>query len=122
MSTGKLIKFLRLRKGLTQAELSEILGVTKNSIQKYESDDVPNIKTETLRKICLYFGIAAEFLVFPEEFEKYDIEVLLPRQKELKAHIRHVSFLNDKGIQKVFDYAKDLHDSGNYVRSQHKST
>lgn len=118
MSTGKLIKFLRQKNGLTQSELSEILGVTKNSIQKYESDAVPNIKVETIRKICFHFGIAAEFLIFPEEFCKYDMDILLSRQKELRAHVQCITYLNDEGIQKVLDYARDLVESGNYKKSQ----
>lgn len=114
MTTGKIIKFLRQRKGLTQSELSEILGVTKNSIQKYESDDVPNIKTETIRKICAYFEINAEYLIFPERFTGHDLNVLLLWDRELRSHIQYITYLNDEGIQKVLDYARDLVECGNY--------
>lgn len=121
MSAGKIIKFLRQKRGLTQEELSEILGVTKNSIQKYESNQVPNIKVETLRKLCGEFGVPPRAFIFPEEFFGKDINRVIRIEAKLRYHIEnHLIHLNDAGLQKLSDYIKDLHDSGNYRKSQDK--
>ena len=115
MSVGKIIKFLRQKNGLTQNELSHILGVTKNSIQKYESNDVPNIKLETLKKLCNEFDIPARAFIFPEEFREYNIEKMIKIEKAMQKHIeKYLIHLNEEGVKKVLEYSKDLHDSGNY--------
>ncbi|WP_422294850.1 helix-turn-helix domain-containing protein [Candidatus Binatus sp.] len=38
--TGKQIQTIRLRLGLTQAELAEKLGVTRNSVVRWESESI----------------------------------------------------------------------------------
>lgn len=115
MSVGKIIKFLRQRNDLTQSELSEILGVTKNSIQKYESNDVPNIKIETLRKLCAKFDMPPRAFIFPEEFRQYDLDKLTKIEKVMQTCIeKYLIHLNEEGVRKVLEYTKDLHDSGNY--------
>lgn len=52
---GKNIKELRKSKGLTQADLAELLGVNKSAVQRYESGVIVNLKTETIRKLCDIF-------------------------------------------------------------------
>lgn len=115
MSVGKIIKFLRQKNGLTQRELSEILGVTKNSIQKYESNDVPNIKIETLRKLCDEFDIPARAFIFPEQFRGHDLDKMSRLERKMQIYIeRYLIHLNEEGIKKVLEYTKDLYDSRNY--------
>ena len=117
MSAGEVIKFLRRKNNLTQNELSEILGVTKNSIQKYESNDVPNIKIETLRKLCAKFDMPPRAFIFPEEFRGYDLEKMTKIEKTMQIYIeRYLIHLNDEGVKKVFEYTQDLYDSGNYQK------
>lgn len=115
MSVGKIIKFLRQKNGLTQNELSEILGITKNSIQKYESNDVPNIKMETLRKLCEEFDMPARAFIFPEQFRDYDLDKMSRLERIMQKYIeKYLIHLNEEGIKKVLEYSKDLHDSENY--------
>lgn len=62
MNFGEILKSLREKKGLTQKQMSEILGVSKSNISKYEASTVePNI--ETLRKYASYFGVSADYLL-----------------------------------------------------------
>lgn len=100
MSTGKIIKTLRCKHGLTQDELATILDVKKSSIQKYEANDVPNLKVNTIRWLSDHFNVSANAFIFPERYRKIDILI------ECK--------INDEGRKKVFEYAKDLKDSKNY--------
>lgn len=62
MNFGEILKSLREKKGLTQKQMSEILGVSKSNISKYEASTVePNI--ETLRKYASYFGVSVDCLL-----------------------------------------------------------
>lgn len=117
MSVGKIIKFLRQKNGLTQNELSEILGVTKNSIQKYESNDVPNIKIETLRKLCDEFDMPARAFIFPEQYREYDLNKMTRLERLMQKYTeKYLINLNEEGIEKILEYSRDLHDSGNYQK------
>lgn len=117
MSVGKILKFLRSEHGLTQEELANILEVKKSSIQKYEANDVPNLKIGTIRKLSKTFGISASAFIFPEKFRDIDLKAALKAHKDLQKH-RDILLcdLNEAGRNKVFEYAKDLVDSGNYKR------
>lgn len=56
------IKYLREKKGLTQAELGQILSVQKSAISKYELGKVsPNI--EVLRKLSNLFHVSIDDLL-----------------------------------------------------------
>lgn len=52
MDAGKVIKDARLRKGMTQEELGERVGVQKSAIAKYENGRVINIKRSVLQKLA----------------------------------------------------------------------
>ena len=117
MSAGKIIKFLRVQNGLTQEELAQILNVKKSSVQKYEANDVPNLKIDTIRQLSTHFGVTANAFIFPERYRDIDLTILLKLDKDLKTHHdRLLCNLNEKGRNKVFEYTKDLVDSGNYAR------
>lgn len=68
MHIGDKIKSARLKKGLTQEALGELLGVQKSAIAKYESGRVVNIKRSTLKKISDVLDIRpAELITGIEE-------------------------------------------------------
>lgn len=116
MSVGKIIKFLRYEHGLTQEELAKILEVKKSSIQKYESNDVPNLKIGTIRKLS-EFGITAEAFIFPERYRYLNLKEVVNYNDKYQEHYTLLLYaLNDKGKEKVFEYARDLVDSGNYKK------
>ena len=94
-----------------QGELAEILNVKKSSIQKYEANDVPNLKIDTIRKLSNHFGISANAFIFPEDYRDIDLTLLINFNKDMKNHHDLIFCkLNDKGRKKVFEYTKDLVD------------
>ena len=117
MSVGKIIKFLRKENQLTQDELAEILDISKNSIQKYEANEVPNLKIGTIRMLSNKFGISPTVFIFPENYRDIDLSIMIQVEKQLSEHNKIlISNLNETGRNKVFEYAKDLVDSKNYTR------
>lgn len=66
MNAGRIIKKLRQEKGMTQQELADALSISKASVQKYEQGDVLNLKTEMLRKLCIFMNVSPWVFIFPE--------------------------------------------------------
>lgn len=64
MDIGSKIREARIAKGMTQAELGDILGVQKSAIAKYENGRIVNIKRSTLKKISDVLGIRPSELIF----------------------------------------------------------
>ena len=117
METGEVIKKLRNEKKFTQSELGIMLGVNTSSIQKYESGATKNIKLETIRELCHIFDVPPVVFVLPETldegFQAY-------HERMFREHLKIILKLNDKGIQKIFDYIDDIRTIPTYT-SQDKS-
>ncbi len=60
---GERIKQLRIKKGITQEELGNVIGVQKSAIRKYESGLVQNIKRSSIKKMADYFGVSPSYLL-----------------------------------------------------------
>ena len=84
MTTGEKIKYLRVKKNMSQEELGKALGVQKSAIHKYESGLVVNLKRSTIAKLAEVLGTTPAYLMGWEEdpdqipYEKYG---LLPIEK-----------------------------------------
>jgi transcriptional regulator with XRE-family HTH domain len=78
MNIGEKIRVARIKKGMTQEELGNALGVQKSAIAKYEKGRVVNIKRSTLKKLSDILGIPPSELIFEayieEEQKKNDIQ------------------------------------------------
>lgn len=119
MDTGKVIKKLRQEEGLTQDDLSKILEVNKSSIQKYESGAVNNLKMDTIRTLCELFKVPPWVFIFPEHLVDCEHLLKFKHKGDVTQQAEFVSVLNEKGLTKLVEYARDLIDSGNYrIESQ----
>lgn len=118
MNAGKVIKKLRQDDNLTQNELSKLLGVNKSSIQKYESGAVSNLKMDTIRNLCEIFKVPPWVFIFPEHLESYNDLPKFKYKNDINDNIGIVKMLNEEGIKKLIEYARDLVDSGNYSNKE----
>ena len=65
MTLGQKITNLRKARSMTQEELSEAIGVTRQTISKWELDtSTPDL--DYLCKLCDLFGVTADYLIRPE--------------------------------------------------------
>ena len=65
-ATGKRIRELREKKGMTQDALAEILSVGTNGIGCYERGEYgPSRKS--IHTMCKYFGVSADYLLHGEK-------------------------------------------------------
>lgn len=77
---------LRTGAGITQTDLANILGVSKQSISNWENDNIlPSI--EMLEKIADYFGVSTDYLLGRDERCFLDTTGLNNKQI---AHIRAI--------------------------------
>lgn len=81
-SIGRRIKKYRQLKGLTQKELSEIIGRAESSVQKYEADKV-EIPLGVLSKIAKALDVSVDILSRSEEKITDPIVSLINRLVEL---------------------------------------
>lgn len=72
MTVGERIKKYRLAAGLTQLDVANAIGTTKQAIYKYENNIVTNIPTEKIMALANLFGIAPTELAGWEETIKPD--------------------------------------------------
>lgn len=99
--------------GLTQQDLAEKLGVTKNSISNYENG-VSSPKWDILVKIFDVLRVDPNFL-YQDDFssELTETHILTPQQSTLLAAFDQ---LNDEGQIKAVEYVEDLVLTGRYKK------
>lgn len=69
MTTGEKITKCRKEKGLTQEQLAEALGVTRQAVSRWEGD-LAFPETDTLMKMSRLFGVTCDYLLNYGEQEK----------------------------------------------------
>lgn len=129
MNIGERLKRLRLERGMTQQEVGEALGITKGAVQKYESGQIVNFRSDTIRKLCDLFGMAPVYFVYDDIAEDYISQNSMEIRSMIVAHFgaRFVKFLdtmnmlNEDGRQKVIEYSTDLVSNERYRRERYKS-
>lgn len=58
----EIIRELREDKDKTQAEIAEVLNITRSQYQLYESGK-RQFKIEHIRKLCLYYNVSADYVL-----------------------------------------------------------
>ena len=111
MKTAEKIKLLRNKKGLSQEELGNLVGVQKAAINKYETGRVVNIKKSMLQKLADALEVSPADLL---DDAKEDL-VLVPMELDLfgvddqsKAILDLLSRMTDAEKQELLDYMKYL--------------
>lgn len=114
LTVGEKIKKYRLEKGLTQEELGKVLGVGKAAVQKYESNQVQNLKSAHIKKLCTLFNkIPWDFIYDGVSMEQeHTLEQLQTLRRifgeDARAILLPLSELNEKGLEKVYRYIVDM--------------
>jgi transcriptional regulator with XRE-family HTH domain len=90
LTSGKVVKELRTKKGWTQALLANITGIAVSNISNIESgrsrlgEDLAILFAEAL-------GVKPEFIPFPNGFERSDPELKLRSMREKLKELRQAS-------------------------------
>lgn len=90
------LKYLREKRGLSQSQLADELGVTQQSVNKYENHTTePDI--EMLIRIAKFFDTSVDFLVGNTNIER-------------KYEVTYRTDLNDREMQVMEDF-RDIDES-----------
>ena len=73
---GEILKDLRKQEGLSQAELADILGISKSAVGMYEQNKRSPHSDDLLKKIAGYFGVTIDYLkeyTASIDFERFNL-------------------------------------------------
>ena len=80
MTTGQKIKMLRERDGISQVELAERIGESKQTVYKYENDLIDEIPKKKIEAIAQIFDEPPEWLIgWKEKQPSYSIDEFLTK-------------------------------------------
>jgi len=63
MAKGERIKALREQFGMTQDELAEKIGTTKQTVYKYEMGIITNVPSDKIEAMANLFGVSPSYLM-----------------------------------------------------------
>ena len=114
MTTGQRIAYYRERAGLSQVELADKIGITKQLLWKYENDHITNIPLEKLSLIGKVCNVDPAVLSgWKEEDEDEELLEYLeelrtrPEMKMLFDSSRHMSIDQVKAIVSMIERFRD---------------
>lgn len=112
----EIINRLKKEKGLTNAQIAKMSGVTLSTLDKITSGANTNPKLDTLQAICGVLGCTLnDFMeIHPESKNSPSTDESAPGEKQLVSLYRE---LNEEGQEKLVDYADDLVLSGKYIKT-----
>lgn len=96
---GDRIKQLRKKRGMTQKELGEALGVDRSSIGKYETGTPPS--SEIILKAAEYFKVSVDYL-YGRDTQKLEAEN--DAERELLVMFRKTDGIPDEKRREITDY------------------
>lgn len=74
MTKGERIKYLRESKGLTQTELAEKIGSTKQNVYKYENGIITNIPSDKIECLADVLDVTPSYLMGWEDNSNEEID------------------------------------------------
>ncbi len=103
---GPQLKKLRKKKGLTQVQLAESVGITHGTISRLEKGHIKEVGSETVKKIAKSLGVTMDYLLgTTEELASQDI---ILRDTEAEYIVQQYAKLSDQRRKQLKDFAKFL--------------
>lgn len=101
MDKGDRIKELREGKHITQTELAEMIGTTKQNIYKYENGIITNIPSDKIELMAEKFDVSPAYLM--GWTDNAYIENSAPILNDRSAVIERINSLSDEQFEKLSD-------------------
>ena len=110
MTKGKRIKAERERNGFNQTEFAEKIGVSKQTLYKYENDIVTNIPSDKIEIIANTLGISEAYImgweseeIMVEAIKDNILSGMSERVKEYAIRLAKLSEAEQSGIFNMID-------------------
>lgn len=105
MTNGERIKNYREQKGISQTDLADMVGTTKQTIFKYENNIVTNIPSDKVEKIAAALGVSPADLL---GWEKRSTSITLTlEEKDLIRAYRQASLDTKLAVKAVLGVKND---------------
>ena len=101
-STCKLIKELREESGLTASEFAKVMGVSKSSVSRWESDETPGI--ENLYQIARYFRVSVDELLNGQRNEDSNFSLFVSKYDLSSYDVPKL--IEDANVEELVTYFK----------------
>ena len=109
MEFKDLIKTRRLEIGKTLEEIGNIVGVSKTTVQRWESGDIANLRRDKIAQLAIALEVSPAYLMgWEDEKEKAPQGEEPPRSELEKKIIDGAAMLNDDNRQTVLDLVESL--------------
>lgn len=103
-SQGNRLKLLRIKKGLTQSEVAEILNINQSQYGKYENGKT-NLSIENAKKLADYFGVSVAYLLDLENMDsKRDNQIPRPIPFYNDLNLMLSEFRDSRVIESYIDF------------------
>ena len=115
MSVGKRIRKVRTDLGLSQVDFANAIGVTKQTLYKYENDLITNIPSDKIEAAAKIGNVSPAFLMGWDDSDNKSKNhpQLTPDESEL---LEKYMTLNQIGRAKAREYISDLSENEKYTK------
>lgn len=106
MTKGEKIKELRRDLGLSQVELARKIGVSKQTLYKYENDIITNIPSDKIMRLSEELGSTPAFLMgwYEDKYQLTDSTILSDKQIQFNAYSKEIMETDEKFMDVVIAY------------------
>lgn len=110
MTLSQKIKLKREEMGISQTELANKIGVSKQTLYKYENGIITNIPSDKIEKIAYYLNVSAAYLMGWLEQNDCDLDILpiILEDTQLKESIIKLISLDTTSKQSIYDMIEFL--------------
>ena len=124
MTKGEKIKQLRERLGMSQVELAKKIGISKQTLYKYENDIITNIPSDNIEKIARALDSSpAEIMGWNRPADIFAGSCKITTISEIEEKIlRHFRLLNEEGRKQFMRQLHYLVTDEDYTRKRDNYT
>lgn len=115
MNIGERIKYLRNKNDATLEVVGKAIGVSRQTLQRYESGVIGNIPSDKIEKLAEIFNVSPAYLMGWEDKEQ--ISDSISADEEIITIAAHaVGDLSEESIKKIIEYAKFIKSQENHSK------
>lgn len=106
MTKGRKIKELRKDIGMSQVELAKRIGVSKQTLYKYENDIITNIPSDKIMRLSEALGTTPAFLMgwLDPKNEFVDYQTMNDKQIQYNANCKEIMENDERFMDVLIEY------------------
>lgn len=108
------LKRIRESQGKLQEEVAKDLGIALSTYRSWEQGS-RNLNGTKLSRLADYYGVSVDTILATNYGVSFDEQTLTESEETL---LNLFNKLDDKGKEKLLEYADDLINSGKYIKSE----